>query len=607
MSDVDTLKARAFDNASALSLSATKKGSKTAEHGDKSVNFAEIMRNNSPRVSGGLGEISSNAGITGVSERSDNAPDMDTAPRDYDDNARDTHNPYDDADSRAEQGNPPPTQAVAQDDYGREQIDARPADASDNSQDAASENRGETAPGRDNQDADNAQDNDDAPTNEGHVADASEDDSNDGDVAAGETNDTAEATTPTTKTTQGTATTNAEQILNSLLASAQSTGLPGQAAEKAGEQAQVASGRENAETGLAKAQAAVSQKGNAANNSGSRQANTGNQNGQAQANATAQTNANANANANAQLQQRGDAQATDTIGRQAAQLAKAIGDGNKVNITVNVVDEAKTLVSKPTTALAAGAAVAAETGKPSLRAQQAQGNQNASAGQAQLTGQAAAQVQAPQPVAGTQAQIINAAGMDAKGAGQAMAQTGGLQNAAAGGETPATIAANNTQTAQQSQQSASAKAATAPRFSLPGQAVTDQVTVQITKAVNAGADKISIQLRPADLGRVDIKMEVGADGRVLAVVTADNKATLDLLKQDSKGLEQALQDAGLQTDSDSLSFQMREQQGEGEEADAGASGRGADADDGQAEDETNGLIAGGERHIITDSRIDVRA
>lgn len=101
-------------------------------------------------------------------------------------------------------------------------------------------------------------------------------------------------------------------------------------------------------------------------------------------------------------------------------------------------------------------------------------------------------------------------------------------------------------------------------------AVSDQVSVHITKAVREGSDQIEIKLRPASLGRVDVRLELGADGRVLATVTADTRQTLEMLRADARGLERALQDAGLQADSGSLSFNLR---GDGGRPDGGG-GRG---------------------------------
>lgn len=87
--------------------------------------------------------------------------------------------------------------------------------------------------------------------------------------------------------------------------------------------------------------------------------------------------------------------------------------------------------------------------------------------------------------------------------------------------------------------------------------VIEQVTVKVNQQAKSGLDQMTIQLRPADLGRVDIKLSF-LDGAVTGLVTADNQATLDLLAKDSRSLERALQDAGLRADSGSLSFQLRD-------------------------------------------------
>ena len=87
--------------------------------------------------------------------------------------------------------------------------------------------------------------------------------------------------------------------------------------------------------------------------------------------------------------------------------------------------------------------------------------------------------------------------------------------------------------------------------------VIQQIAVNISRAMQGGTDRISIQLKPAALGRVEVRLEVTADGRVQAVVTADRPETLETLQRDARGLERALQDAGLRTDTNSLSFNLR--------------------------------------------------
>jgi flagellar hook-length control protein FliK len=161
--------------------------------------------------------------------------------------------------------------------------------------------------------------------------------------------------------------------------------------------------------------------------------------------------------------------------------------------------------------------------------------------------QPAAPVLPPQPaVAGQQAQLAAATARPDTGA-----QTGQtLGDPLAGG--PAT--SNASQASQRPQQ---AQAPQPPRPPVPPQEVTNQIAVQIKKAIGEGSDHIRIQLKPAELGRVEIKLEVSGDGRALAIVSAERADTLDLLQRDASGLRQALQDAGLSTDSNSLSFNLR--------------------------------------------------
>ncbi|MQP66319.1 hypothetical protein GE253_13325 [Niveispirillum sp. SYP-B3756] len=87
---------------------------------------------------------------------------------------------------------------------------------------------------------------------------------------------------------------------------------------------------------------------------------------------------------------------------------------------------------------------------------------------------------------------------------------------------------------------------------------TYQVAVQMQRAAQDGNDKISIQLRPYDLGRVDVQLEFNKEGRLRAKVTADSFQTLELLQKDSRNLENALREAGLSTDQNSLSFSLRD-------------------------------------------------
>ncbi len=87
----------------------------------------------------------------------------------------------------------------------------------------------------------------------------------------------------------------------------------------------------------------------------------------------------------------------------------------------------------------------------------------------------------------------------------------------------------------------------------------EQISVKIAQTVQTGANKIEIHLEPAHLGKVHVQIDVNADGKAHVMVLADKNETLDMLKGDSRALEQALKNAGLQADAGSLEFGLKDQ------------------------------------------------
>ncbi|MGH7034625.1 MAG: flagellar hook-length control protein FliK [Stellaceae bacterium] len=85
----------------------------------------------------------------------------------------------------------------------------------------------------------------------------------------------------------------------------------------------------------------------------------------------------------------------------------------------------------------------------------------------------------------------------------------------------------------------------------------EQVAINLKQALATDSDEIQIQLKPASLGTIDVKLNVNHDGRLTAVISADRSDTLNLLKQDASQLQQSLRDAGFNADSGSLSFNLR--------------------------------------------------
>ncbi len=91
-----------------------------------------------------------------------------------------------------------------------------------------------------------------------------------------------------------------------------------------------------------------------------------------------------------------------------------------------------------------------------------------------------------------------------------------------------------------------------------------QVSAGLVKLGQDGGGEITMRLQPANLGRIDVSMKIGDDGRMTAAITADRQDTLDLLRRDSYTLEQSLADAGLKTDGGGLQFSLRGESGQGD-------------------------------------------
>jgi len=305
---------------------------------------------------------------------------------------------------------------------------------------------------------------------------------------------------------------------------------------------------------------------------------------------------------------------------QAQQMSRIIGSDTRANINVNVTNEQTQLTSKPTFTVTNGSVLTQEAGN-------GQGN-TSNAGTGQQQGQTAGQMQQAQLAAQQQAQAAQqaslqngpqsaqgTAGQAGSGVASAVQGTGGGAQHAGGNEgmNNATQNANAAQQTQQTQQTREAQpqqhAQQAQRSNLPGSAVTEQISVKITKALQAGTDKISIQLKPAELGRVDVKMEMTHDGRVMTVVTAEKQDTLDLLRRDSSELQKALADAGLNSGDMEFNLKGQEQQTADEQGDGnnGPASAEAETDEAAPADDNDGVMSAWESGIFANGRLDMRA
>jgi flagellar hook-length control protein FliK len=88
-----------------------------------------------------------------------------------------------------------------------------------------------------------------------------------------------------------------------------------------------------------------------------------------------------------------------------------------------------------------------------------------------------------------------------------------------------------------------------------------QIGREIIRRFNGQSTSFTLRLDPAELGRVDVRLDVSRDHRVTAVVQADNPQALAELSRGARELEQALQSAGLQLTENGLSFDLSDRRG----------------------------------------------
>ncbi|HRE21114.1 MAG TPA: flagellar hook-length control protein FliK [Rhabdaerophilum sp.] len=104
--------------------------------------------------------------------------------------------------------------------------------------------------------------------------------------------------------------------------------------------------------------------------------------------------------------------------------------------------------------------------------------------------------------------------------------------------------------------------------------------IEIGMQAVRGVTNFQIRLDPAELGRVDVKLQIRDNGEVNASLVVDRVETLAMLKRDASTLQQAFEQAGLRQSADGLSFSLRGEGQNGEARREGARGpAGEHADD----------------------------
>ncbi len=157
---------------------------------------------------------------------------------------------------------------------------------------------------------------------------------------------------------------------------------------------------------------------------------------------------------------------------------------------------------------------------------------------------------------------VTAAGKAPDGGSSTEGGAGSGTNMAAPTDLPdsmtGTLSGSDTAKTQGSDFTQSLRQTAAPHRPTPYMPVTHQMAMQVQRAVQDGNERLSIRLNPQELGRIDVQLEIGTEGKLRAKVMVENPQTLEMLQKDAKTLEKALQDAGLQTDQNSLSFSLQD-------------------------------------------------
>jgi flagellar hook-length control protein FliK len=90
------------------------------------------------------------------------------------------------------------------------------------------------------------------------------------------------------------------------------------------------------------------------------------------------------------------------------------------------------------------------------------------------------------------------------------------------------------------------------------------LALEIAVSAKSGKSSFEIRLDPADLGRIDVRIDVDRNGQVTSHLTVEKPETLSMLQQDAPQLQRALDSAGFKTGDGGLQFSLRDQSSSGQ-------------------------------------------
>lgn len=89
---------------------------------------------------------------------------------------------------------------------------------------------------------------------------------------------------------------------------------------------------------------------------------------------------------------------------------------------------------------------------------------------------------------------------------------------------------------------------------------TEMVSARLLQAAKGSQNQtFLLQLEPADLGKIEVRLEFGADKIIKAIMNVEKPETFLMLQRDAHALERSLQDNGLELDGGNIDMQLAEQ------------------------------------------------
>jgi flagellar hook-length control protein FliK len=89
------------------------------------------------------------------------------------------------------------------------------------------------------------------------------------------------------------------------------------------------------------------------------------------------------------------------------------------------------------------------------------------------------------------------------------------------------------------------------------------MALEIAASAKNGKSSFEIRLDPAELGRIDVRIDVDRNGQMTSHLTVEKPETLSMLQQDAPQLQRALDNAGFKTGDGGLQFSLRDQSSSG--------------------------------------------